>query len=157
MAVAKIKDPLATVDAMAKLLDSQFKIPGTNIRFGLDAIAGLIPFGGDAASFVASSALVLTMVRHGASGMVVLRMLINIAVDAVLGSVPLIGDLFDVAFKANDRNVQLLREQYEQGKHTGNVWPLLIVTLVVLIGLFGLLLWLLISVYQWLAAYFDAA
>lgn len=147
---------LKTVDTVAKLLDSQFKIPGTEFRFGLDAIAGLIPVGGDAVSFLASGALVLTMVRHGASGQLAARMLGNIAIDALVGAVPFLGDLFDVAFKANNRNVELLKEHYDEGKHSGSGWGIFLGTLAALL-LMGLGLgWLLIQVATILWAFVSA-
>ena len=147
---------LKSVDTVAKLLDSQFRIPGTDFRFGLDAIAGLIPVGGDAVSFLASAALVLTMVRHGASGQLAARMLLNIAFDAVVGSIPFFGDLFDAAYKANNRNVALLKAHYEQGKHTGSGKGIFIGTLVALIvlaiALGYLLFWLASELWQLLEA-----
>ena len=128
-------DPrLRSLDTLADWLDSRFTIPGTDIRFGLDAVVGLIPGAGNAAGYLASSALVLTMARHGASMRLVVRMLLNIALDATVGAIPILGSIFDVAFKANNRNVRLLREHYAEGKHTGSVWP------VVLAALAGLLL-----------------
>jgi len=146
MPTATKQDSLATVDTVAKLLDSQFKIPGTDIRFGLDAIAGLVPIGGDAASFLASGALVLTMVRHGASGKLVAKMLGNIALDSIVGSVPILGDIFDVAYKANNRNVRLLREHYDEGRHKGSILPLLIVTLIALALIGGVTAYLLYQI-----------
>jgi len=147
---------LTLVSVYAKLLDSQFKIPGTEFRFGLDAIAGLIPIGGDAVSFLASGALVLTMVRHGASGQLAARMLGNIAIDALVGAVPFLGDLFDVAFKANNRNVALLKEHYEEGKHTGSGWGIFLGTLLALLlmgaGLAWLLFWIGRSIISLLSA-----
>ncbi|MFK8055091.1 MAG: DUF4112 domain-containing protein [Saprospiraceae bacterium] len=135
---------LKTVDTVAKLLDSQFKIPGTEFRFGLDAVAGLIPVGGDAVSFLASGALVLTMVRHGASGQLAARMLGNIAIDAIVGSVPFVGDLFDVAFKANVKNVELLKEHYDDGKHSGSGWGIFFATSFALLLMGAALAWLLL-------------
>ena len=137
---------LERVEAVAELLDSRFRIPGTDIRFGLDAVAGLVPVGGDAVSFLASGALVLTMARHGASPRLVARMLLNIAIDGILGSVPLLGDLFDLAFKANDRNVQLLKEHYAEGRHQGSAWPVVAMAAVGLLTLGVLLAWLLYHV-----------
>ena len=134
---------LTQVETFARLLDSQFTIPGTNIKFGLDAIVGLLPVGGDAASFLASSGLVLVMARNGASGAVVARMVFNIALDALIGAIPVLGDLFDVAFKANNRNVKLLRAHYQEGKHRGSGWPIFIVALFALILIGGALAWIL--------------
>lgn len=146
---------LKTVDTLAKLLDSQFKIPGTEFRFGLDAIVGLIPIGGDAVSFLASGALVLTMARHGASGQLVARMLGNIAIDAIVGAVPFLGDFFDVAFKANNKNVELLKEHYEAGKHSGSGWGIFLLTFIALLTMGAGLAWLLFWVGNLLLSLFG--
>lgn len=94
----------------ADLMDSRFQVPGTGIRFGLDPLLGLIPGIGDGATALASFWIVYQAHELGASIGLVARMLGNIAVDFVVGAVPLLGDLFDVRFKANRRNVALLEE-----------------------------------------------
>ena len=100
---------LARLDAIAKLLDIAFVLPGTNIRYGIDGISGLIPVIGD----IIATALSLWLVREaralGAPWHVTARMLGNVAVQGVAGTVPFVGDAFDVLFRANIRNVRLLR------------------------------------------------
>ena len=100
---------LARLDALAKLLDIAFILPGTNIRYGIDGIIGLIPVVGD----IIATALSLWLVREaralGAPWHVTARMLGNVAVQGVVGAVPVAGDAFDVLFRANMRNVRLLR------------------------------------------------
>jgi uncharacterized protein DUF4112 len=100
---------LARLDALAKLLDVAFILPGTNIRYGIDGIIGLIPVIGD----IITTAISLWLVREaralGAPWHVTARMLGNVALDGVVGMVPLVGDAFDVMFRANIRNVRLLR------------------------------------------------
>ena len=100
---------LARLDAVAKLLDIAFIVPGTNIRYGIDGIIGLIPVVGD----IIATALSLWLVREaralGAPWHVTARMLGNVAVQGVIGTVPVAGDAFDVLFRANMRNVRLLR------------------------------------------------
>ena len=96
--------------AAARLLDSQFRIPGTNIRFGLDAVAGLVPGVGDFAGAVASAYFIYEAARLGAPGTVLARMVTNVGIEALVGAVPILGDLFDVAFKANNRNMRLLEQ-----------------------------------------------
>ena len=100
---------LARLDAVAKLLDIAFIVPGTNIRYGIDGIIGLIPVVGD----IIATALSLWLVREaralGAPWHVTARMLGNVALDGVVGMVPLAGDAFDVMFRANIRNMRLLR------------------------------------------------
>jgi len=100
---------LKRLEAMAKLLDVAFILPGTNIRYGIDGIIGLIPVVGD----IIATALSLFLVREaralGAPWHVVARMLGNVAVQGVVGSVPVAGDAFDVLFRANMRNARILR------------------------------------------------
>ena len=93
---------------LARALDSAIRIPGTKFTFGLDSIVGLIPGAGDLASALMSGYIVLASARMGVPPSVVVRMILNLGVDTVVGSVPLIGDLFDVGFRANTRNAQLL-------------------------------------------------
>lgn len=99
---------MTRVRRLARLLDSALRIPGTNVRFGLDAVIGLVPGLGDAAGAALAAYLVLLAARLGAPQAVVLRMLLNVTVDAVAGAVPVLGDLFDVGWKANTRNIELL-------------------------------------------------
>ena len=105
---------LARLDALAKLLDVAFIVPGTNIRYGIDGLIGLIPVVGD----IITTAISLWLVREaralGAPWHITARMLANVAVDGVVGIVPLAGDAFDVMFRANVRNVRLLRRWMEK-------------------------------------------
>jgi hypothetical protein len=100
---------LARLDAVAKLLDIAFILPGTNIRYGIDGIIGLIPVVGD----LIATALSLWLVREaralGAPWHITARMLGNVAIQGVVGAVPVAGDAFDVLFRANIRNVRMLR------------------------------------------------
>ena len=100
---------LARLDAMAKLLDVAFILPGTNIRYGIDGIIGLIPVVGD----LIATALSLWLVREaralGAPWHITARMLGNVAIQGVVGTVPVAGDAFDVLFRANMRNARMLR------------------------------------------------
>ena len=131
---------LKNLSTASQLLDSQFRIPGTNIRFGLDFLIGLVPVAGDIASFGFSGLLVIAMVRHGASGKVLLKMLWNIFLDTVVGSIPVLGDIFDLQYKANRRNYILLTEHYESGTHHGSAWPVILLVVIVLIALLVLLI-----------------
>jgi hypothetical protein len=105
---------LARLDALAKLLDIAFIVPGTNVRYGIDGLIGLIPVIGD----IITTAISLWLVREaralGAPWHLTMRMLGNVALDGVVGAVPLIGDAFDVMFRANVRNVKLLRRWMEK-------------------------------------------
>jgi hypothetical protein len=130
---------LLWVERMSKLLDSKFRIPGTSIRFGLDPIFGLFPVAGDLGTMLISLSLIYTMYQNGASGKLVAKMILNVLVDALFGSIPILGSFFDVYYKANNRNVRLLKQYYEDGKHrgsaTGVVVSVLLVTVLVLAGL----------------------
>jgi hypothetical protein len=96
---------------LARLLDAGVRVPGTRWEIGLDPLIGVVPGAGDVLGAVVSTYILVQSARCGASTVVLLRMLVNIAVDALLGSVPILGDLFDVVWKANLKNVQLL-ERY---------------------------------------------
>lgn len=93
---------------LAWLLDEAFPIPGTQQRIGLDALIGLIPGIGDAVGALLSTYIILEGARRGASVWTVVRMLGNVALETTMGAIPFLGDLFDVAFKANRRNIDLL-------------------------------------------------
>jgi hypothetical protein len=122
---------IARVRALARLLDSAVKVPGTNIRFGADSIVGLIPGLGDVAGAVLSGYIVLVATKLGASVPVVTRMLLNIGVDTVVGSVPVLGDLFDVGWKSNQRNVALLEQHLADTTGTRRTSRWLVTALVV--------------------------
>ena len=102
----------ALIDSISSLMDNQFRIPFTQIRFGVDFLIGLIPTVGDWLSFGISSGLVFSMLRRGIGVGMLFKMLGNITLDAIVGSIPIIGDLFDLHFKANRRNVALLKQYY---------------------------------------------
>ncbi len=135
---------------MVKLMDNQFTVPGTRFRFGLDPILGFVPVIGDLASFAISASLVMTMARHGASGKLVILMLVNIFLDTVIGSIPILGNLFDFAFKANERNVKMLRAHYDEGKYQGSGKGILVGVIIGIVALFILLLWLLWQLAEWI-------
>ena len=98
---------------MAWLLDSAIQIPGTRFRVGLDAIIGLVPGFGDIVGVLLSSYIVREAARAGAPTSVLLHMAWNVAVEGVVGMIPFAGDIFDAAWKANQRNVALLEAHFE--------------------------------------------
>jgi hypothetical protein len=108
------KDALARLDMLATLLDSAFVIPGTNFRFGLDGVIGLVPGIGDAISTAMSAYIVYEARQLGVPKHVLARMIGNVAIDGLFGAVPLAGDVFDVMFRANRRNIKLLRDHLEK-------------------------------------------
>ena len=102
------RDDIRRVQTLARTLDTAIRIPGTRIRFGLDSVVGLVPGAGDLVSSLMSGYIVLASARLGVPPWVVMRMILNLGVDTLVGSVPLVGDLFDVGFRANVRNAALL-------------------------------------------------
>lgn len=138
---------LAEVEAIAWVLDNSIPVPGTGgRRFGIDAIIGLVPFAGDLVSAAIGLYVVWRGSRLGLPRIVVARMLANSAVDLVIGGIPLIGDAFDLWFKANTRNLALMRRHLEDpGTSTRDDWLVvagLLVAIVVIVALVG---WLLVA------------
>jgi hypothetical protein len=105
---------IARLDTLANLLDTAFIVPGTSIRFGFDAIVGLVPGIGDAITTMVSLYIVREARALGAPRHLIARMLVNVALDGVIGAVPLLGDAFDVMWRANRRNVALLRTHLDR-------------------------------------------
>ncbi|MEZ4962511.1 MAG: DUF4112 domain-containing protein [Saprospiraceae bacterium] len=137
------------LDILSSLLDNRFRIPGTNIRFGLDFLIGLVPFAGDVLTFSFSGMLVIAMARHGASGRVIVKMLGNILVDTTVGTIPILGDLFDLGFKANRRNYHLLREHYDEQKHKGSAWPVIITVFLILLLMLAFVVFIAWELFRW--------
>ena len=113
MPAASAEETFERLDRLSKLLDTAILIPGTNIRFGLDAVIGLVPVVGDMITTAISSWLIYEAHRLGISRFALARMMGNVAIDGVVGAIPLFGDAFDVAFRANRRNMALLRRHLE--------------------------------------------
>jgi hypothetical protein len=105
---------LERLEWLAVLLDSALLIPGTNIRFGADAVIGLLPGIGDAITSAVSAYIVFEARRLGVPRHLLMRMIANVAIDGLVGAIPVAGDFFDVMFRANRRNVQLLRRHLER-------------------------------------------
>lgn len=129
------------LERLAWFLDSSIKVPGFNARFGLDGLIGLIPGVGDVISALISSVVISEAARMGAPKTLLLKMAFNVLVDTVVGAVPLVGDLFDFAWKANIRNVSLLNRYLDSPRKTEVtsrvfVWGLgaALLGLVVLVG-----------------------
>jgi hypothetical protein len=132
---------------MSRLLDDLVPIPGTSHRVGLDPVIGLIPGAGDVVSAIAGGWIILEAVRFGIPGVVLLRMAWNTAVDLAVGAIPILGDVFDVAFRSNRRNLELFRRHaLDPAASTAEHWSFVAGLAVLAVGL----LWLLWSAVVWL-------
>ncbi len=105
---------LQRLDDLADLLDSRFRVPVVGWRFGLDGVLGLVPGIGDLAALGPAAYLIWQARRMGVSNGTIGRMVTNAGVDFVVGSIPVLGNVFDVAFKANRRNIALLKNEIER-------------------------------------------
>ncbi len=138
------------LDHIASLLDDMFQIPGTKIRFGLDALVGWIPGIGDAMAGTASFLIVFAAWHRGAQLITLFRMIANVLLETIVGAIPVVGDIFHVVWKANRRNYKLLvRERAQPGQHTFQDWiflAIILLTVLAAVGLpIGILIWLLRS------------
>jgi hypothetical protein len=136
------------LDYIAALLDDMFRIPGTRIRFGLDAIIGWIPGIGDAASGIASFFIVFAAWRRGVQPVTLVRMTANVLLETTLGAIPVAGDVFHIFWKANRRNYRLLiREKEQPGFHTHRDWMFLAIILFMVVAAaaipIAILIWIL--------------
>ena len=156
------------LERLAWLMDRAFHIPGTRIRVGLDALLGLLPVGGDVLTGLVQAGLVLVALRHyKVPRIIAARMAANVLIDIAVGAIPLIGDLFDVGFKANTRNIQLLEAYRHPGavaagrpgmsalpeierRPIGMPWRYILPIAVVLLGMLALVLIGFITVVRWL-------
>lgn len=109
---ADLRRELDRLDRLADLMDSRFGVAGTNIRFGLDALLGLIPGIGDGLVVLPAAYILARAHRLGVPASLLVRMGANVAIDFAIGLIPLIGDLLDVGYRANRRNVALLRDYF---------------------------------------------
>lgn len=128
------------IERWVDLLDNAIRIPGTDIRIGIDPILGfLFPGVGDSAGAVLSVAVFVTALREGVPLPVLMRMLLNLVIDALVGSFPILGDIFDVAFRANQRNYELVK-RHGRGREPAPRSHYLIMIVVVTVVLAGLIL-----------------
>jgi len=141
------------LDYIAALLDDMWRIPGTKIRFGLDALVGWVPGIGDAMAGVASCVIVFASWRRGVAPVTLARMIGNILLESTIGAIPVAGDIFHVFWKANRRNYRLLlREQEFPGATTGRDWIFVAVVLFAVLAVVGIpmaiLIWILRTHWQ---------
>jgi Domain of unknown function (DUF4112) len=138
------------LDYIAALLDDIFRIPGTKIRFGLDALIGWVPGIGDALAGIASFLIVFAAWRRGVQSITLVRMIANVLLESTIGAIPVAGDIFHVVWKANRRNYRLLiREKEQPGSNTRQDWMFLTIilfTAIAAVGIpIGILIWMLRS------------
>lgn len=140
-----------TEERLAELLDNKFRIPGTNIRFGIDPIIGLIPGAGDVVAGVISLYFLIQAAMLGGSASVLGRMSLNILLDVLIGSIPVLGEAFDVYWKANLRNARLLEELQQHPQKTTSesrlwVWFVMMQFIVLIGGVLLLVTWVIAEV-----------
>lgn len=143
---------LQNLRTIATVLDDAVAIPGTRIRFGLDALLGLMPGAGDAVTGAVAAYAIVLAARLGAPPVVIARMALNVLIDVATGTIPVLGDIFDVGWKSNRKNVQLLeRYQADPQKVRAASWVLVIIVLLIIlaaiVGVFMLAAWLLRRVF----------
>lgn len=167
---ARTREMAETLERIAWLMDRAFTIPGTKVRVGLDALLGLLPIGGDVATGLVQVGVVLVALAHyKVPKAVAARMMANVLLDVGVGAIPVLGDLFDMAFKANTRNLKLL-EPYRMidvtpaaeppktfaalpGVRIGMSWRLLFPFAILMLVLLGLLLVGFVTVVKWAMGY----
>ncbi len=135
------------LDLLSRVLDTWFRVPGTSIRFGLDGIIGFIPGIGDFVGGAASCVIVLAAYVRGVPMVTVARMVVNLVIEVGVGMVPVLGNLFDIGWRANRRNYHLLEQSIAVGRRdTWRDWAFLGLLAVGLMALamlpFLLLLWI---------------
>lgn len=146
----KGKEDLKWIEDFSRLLDSKFTFPGTQFKFGLDPLIGLIPGLGNAVTFAVSGLLVYTMSKHGVSRKVVILMMINILLDAAFGSIPVIGNVFDFFYKANDKNVRLLKRHYQEGRYQGSGTGILVMIFILFLAILAMIIYGIYKLFEFL-------
>lgn len=141
------------VQRLSKFLDNAIAIPGTSYRVGVDPLLGLFPGVGDYLGAFLSGYIVLEAARIGASRATILRMIFNVIVDTIIGLIPGLGDIFDIFWKANARNMVLLKKQLESGEKREKAdWfflgGLLLGLVIIVLAMASLSFWILVSLIQ---------
>jgi hypothetical protein len=140
----------STLQSLETLLDEAFRVPGTNFRFGIDGVIGLVPGLGDVLAGLLSLIIPIAAWIRGVPYITLLRMAANIGIGVLVGSIPLFGDIFDVIWKPNRRNYRLLtRHLAEPRRHTGRDW----VFLGILVAALGLIFAIPVVLVVWLVAW----
>lgn len=140
-----------TLHSLEILLDEAFRFPGTSIRFGIDGIIGLVPGLGDVLAGLLSFVIPLAAWIRGVPYITLMRMGLNLGIGVLVGSIPVLGDIFDVAWKANRRNYRLLQLHLREPRcHTWRDWVFLLLMVLLLATIFALPLVLFVWLLEWL-------
>ena len=146
------------LDHIAYLLDECFRLPGTRMRFGLDGIIGLVPGLGDVVAGILSLIIPIAAWIRGVPYITIVRMTVNIGIGVLVGSIPIFGDIFDIAWKPNRRNYQLLvRHIGEPHRHTSKDWIFLLLLGATLALIFAIPIILLFVIILWIGNSLSAA
>ena len=151
MSQEKHQKSLKTIAFLSNWMDTKFTIPGTNIKFGIDAMLSLIPGFGDLASTGISIGIFGMILRKGGPFGTALKMMFNILIDAAFSSVPFLGTIVDIGFKSNTRNLKLLEDHLTTNpdeKYAYGIWMVFGLTIVLafaLIGVLAVLLWKIVA------------
>ena len=121
----EVEAALARLNMVARTMDSLFAIPGTRLRLGVDSVIGLVPVAGDMISGIVSSYLIWEARQLGAPRWLIARMIANTLLDTTIGAIPLVGDAFDLMFRANMKNMALLRRHMEKRGLTHTAGPII--------------------------------
>ncbi len=152
---------IVKLNRLAILLDSQFRVPFTQFRIGLDGLIGLVPIYGDFVSFLISLSIVVTIARMGVPAPILLRICFNSLMDFLVGLIPFFGDFADIFFKSNLKNVKLAQKYFEQPKKVSTqswilVGGITLSILVLFVATVGTLFWLVFKLLNYLQASYQA-
>jgi len=139
----------------ARVLDSNFTIPGTNFSFGLDPIIGLVPGLGDAVSLGFQFLLVIALLQNGSSGELRAKLIFNVLIDSAIGSIPVIGQIWDFFYKANERNLRLTEEYLLEGKHQGSGKGIWLAVFLLLILTIAMIVYVIVWFVNWVVGLFT--
>ena len=140
------------IDLFAHILDDWFRVPFTPVRIGLDGLIGLIPGLGDILAGIASFVIILAAWIRGVPYVTLVRMTVNVAIEVVIGSIPIFGDIFDIAWKANRRNYRLMvRHLRQPHRHTWKDYAFLLTLLAAILFILAVPFLVLLVILLWLA------
>lgn len=142
---------------LSRLLDNSIKIPGSNYRIGIDPLLGLIPGIGDLIGSALSSYIILLAVSANVSPWTLTRMAFNVLLESMVGALPLVGDLFDAVWKANERNRRLLEASLQNPRREKLDRRFVVLVFIALGAVFVFSIWLALRTLAWLIQYFNSA